>query len=72
MTSPLFGLAVTVVRAWTRVYTWRLDPLPRERRRAEMESDLWEFQRDRGGNRGLSPAVQVLARMVIGVPDDLG
>jgi len=72
MTSPLFALAVSAVRAWTRVYTWRLDPLMRERRRAEVESDLWEFQQDTAGNRRVPPAVQVIARLVIGVPDDLG
>ncbi len=75
MTAPLFALAVAVLRAWTHVYTWRLDPVLRERRRAEIESDLWEFQQDPAGNRGLSPALQVLARTVgefrmisVGVP----
>ena len=72
MTSPFLVLAVAVVRAWTRVYTWRLDPLLRERRYAEIESDLWAFQQDPAGNRGLTPAIQVLARLAIGVPDDLG
>ena len=30
------------VRAWTRLYTWRVAPSLREARRAEIESDLWE------------------------------
>jgi hypothetical protein len=72
MTPALFGFAAAVLRAWTRVYTWRLDPLLRERRCAEIESDLWECQQDPVGNRGVGPAFQLLARMVIGVPDDLG
>ena len=71
MTSVRLGFAVAVLRAWTRVYTWRLDPLLRERRRAEIESDLWECQQDPAGNRGITPASQLLARMVMGVPDDL-
>jgi len=72
MTAPLFAVAVAVLRGWIRAYTWRLDPVLRERRRAEIESDLWEFQQDPAGSRGLSPALHVLARTLRGVPDDLG
>ena len=60
MTAPLFVFAVAVLRAWTHVYTWRLDPGLRERRRAEIESDLWEFQQDPAANRGLNPTLHVL------------
>jgi hypothetical protein len=72
MTAPLFALAVAVLRGWTHAYTWRLDPVLRERRRAEIESDLWEFQQDPAAIRGLSPGLHVLARTLRGVPDDLG
>jgi hypothetical protein len=54
------------------LYTWRLDPVLRERRRAEIDADLWECQHDRAAHRGLGPAIEVIARLLIGVPDDLG
>ena len=71
MSSHALRLATGLVRAWTRAYTWCM-PLPlRESRCAEIESDLWEHQRDPDGGRGLGPAMQVLCRLLIGVPDDL-
>jgi hypothetical protein len=69
MKSHLLGVAIAIVRAWTRVYTWRLPRALRESRRAEIESDLWESRRDTG--RAVSPAVQVALRLLLGVPDDL-
>src|SRR5438876_7494863 len=71
MISPLLGFAVVVVREWTRLYTWRLPPTLREARHAEIESDLWEFEHDVTTRTRSSPAMQVLLRMVAGVPDDL-
>jgi hypothetical protein len=71
MTSPLLVLAVSIVRTWTRVYTWRMQPAMREARCAEVESDLWEFRRDPRRERGINPAVQVVVRMLLGMPDDL-
>ena len=70
-TSRPLRLAVAVVRAWTRVYTSGTESMTAERRRAEIESDLWELQDDPGAARGLSPAVQVLARLIAGVGDDV-
>jgi hypothetical protein len=69
--SPTLGLATAtaLVRAWTRAYTWRLEPAVRDRRRAEIESELWELEQD--PDRGNHPAAHVLARLVIGIPDDL-
>jgi hypothetical protein len=69
MKSPLLGVAVAIVRAWTRVYTWRVPPSLRESRRAEIESDLWESAQDAG--QGPSPAMQVVVRLVLGIPDDI-
>ena len=63
--------AVAVVRAWTRIYTWRLPPDLREARRAEIESDLWECQQDQN-ERGLTSAMHVFIRLMMGIPDDLG
>ena len=70
MKSRLLRVAATIVRIWTRAYTWRLPPALRESRRAEIESDLWESQRDPDRNRGLSPALHVIIRLLLGVPDD--
>ena len=61
------------VRAWTRVYTLRMDTSDRDRRRAEIESDLWEYHEDLR-RRGASPsgiAFCMLARLVLGLPHDL-
>ena len=66
--SPL-RVAAAIVRAWTCVYTWRLPPGVRESRRAEIESDLWECGQDAG--HGPSPAVQVVVRLLLGIPDDI-
>jgi hypothetical protein len=66
---PALGLAAALVRAWTHAYTWRLEPAVRDARRAEIESDLWEFQHD--PERDRHRAAHVLARLVIGIPDDL-
>ena len=65
------GFAIAVVRGWTRLYTWRLPAAAREGRRAEIESDLWEFQQDSDSHRRLNPAVHTLIRLLLGIPDDL-
>ena len=64
-------IVVTVVRTWTRVYTWGTPSVWAEQRRAEIESDLWEHQQDLHGARGLAPTVQVLGRLFAGIADDL-
>ena len=71
MTSSSMRVAIAAVRAWTRVYTWRMPAALREGRRAEIESDLWEFQEDAAGRRGPGHAAHVLFRLVLGIPDDL-
>src|SRR6266513_1767939 len=71
MNSHLMRLAVNCVRRWTWLYTWRMPPASRETRRAEIESDLWEFQRDAVGDQSLGPALHILLRFLIGIPDDL-
>ena len=68
--SPM-TIAVTIVRTWTRVYTWGTPSVWAEQRRADIESDLWEQQQDSNGGRGLSPAVHVLVRLFTGIADDL-
>jgi uncharacterized protein (TIGR03435 family) len=71
MTSSSMRVAIAAVRAWTRVYTWHMPAALREGRRAEIESDLWEFQEDAAGRRGPGHAAHVLFRLVLGIPDDL-
>src|SRR5690348_3674133 len=65
------SLAIAIVRAWTRLYTCATPPVLRDARRAEIDSDLWEFRQDVDASRGLSPAIQVVLRLVAGLPDDL-
>jgi len=64
-------LVVAVVRAWTRLYTWCMPEDSRLARRAEIESDLWEFEHDHDSSRGVSAPLQLLLRLVLGIPDDL-
>jgi hypothetical protein len=71
MKSPLFRFAISMVRAWTRLYTWRMPRELREERRAEIESDLWEFGQDAVRNCGLASAGHMFVRLLSGMPDDL-
>ena len=63
------GLAIGLARWWTRVYTVGIPGRFAEVRRAEIEADLWEFERD------IQPtahgAASAWARLMLGVPDDL-
>jgi hypothetical protein len=71
--SPLLYFALALVRGWTTSYTSGMEPESRERRRAEIESDLWEFHED-ARRRGYSPegvAIHVLGRLLIGMPQDV-
>jgi hypothetical protein len=71
--SLLLFCAIALVRGWTRLCTWRMDPACRDDRRAEIESDLWEFHED-ARRHGCSPeriAIHMLTRLVAGIPDDL-
>jgi hypothetical protein len=71
--SPLLRAAIALVRVWTHLYTGRMEPANRDRRRAEIESDLWEFHEDARRGR-ISPegiAVHMLARLLAGIPHDL-
>ena len=55
-----------LVRAWTTLYTFALPPEMRDRRRAEIVSDLWESEHDPDVPRG-----EPLFRVLRGVPADL-
>ena len=64
-------VATGVVRTWTRIYTAALSRPVKSARRAEIESDIWEFQRDLQGDPGLFDALHLVVRLLMGVPDDL-
>ena len=70
MTSSGVRIAAAIVRAWTRAYTSGLPAELRDARRDEIESDLWESAHDPGSSR--MAGVQTIARMLIGMPDDVG
>ena len=61
--------ARAVVLAWTRFYTAGLTDELRERRLAEIESDLWEFEHD--ADRPRFAALHVLLRLVLGMWHDV-
>lgn len=65
MSDASLRLLVRLVRAWTRLYTAGLPPDLRDRRRAEIESDLWESQQSPGA------APHMLLRLLLGLRDDL-
>jgi len=69
----MLTFATAIVRAWTWLYTAGLDPDARDDRRAQIESDLWD-QKDEATEQGAAPlamSVHVLARLALGIPDDL-
>ncbi len=64
-------VALALTRAWTRLYTYRMPQEAREARRAEIDSDLWEWEQDlRATGRGVD-AAHAVARLLGGVADDL-
>src|SRR5690348_7772767 len=66
-------IARACARAWVRLYTRGLALPVRDRRRAEIECDLWEHRHgDRSRDRHpLVTAVGVLGRTLRGVPSDV-
>ena len=68
MTPLSLRIASGLVRAWTRLYTWRMPPPVRDLRRAEVESDLWESAHDADRARS---APEVFVRLWSGVADDI-
>jgi hypothetical protein len=67
----LVAWAEALVRTWTRLYTWRVPPAVRDARRAEIESDLWEFEHDPARPDDGTVAAHILLRWLAGVPDDV-
>lgn len=71
MSTAAVALASTAVRWWTRLYTSGLPATARERRREEIESDLWESLHDPEGQAGLVLATSMIGRAACGALDDL-
>jgi hypothetical protein len=69
--TTILELAVALVRGWTRLYTGGMPALVRDRRRAEIESDLWESTHDDSAGGVLHRALQILVRLAAGMPSDL-
>jgi hypothetical protein len=67
-----FTLAASLVCWWTRIYTRGLPSEVRDRRREEIASDLWELEHDRDRKGRGASTLGVLARLVAGIPDDVG
>lgn len=69
----MLTFVTAIVRAWTWLYTAGLDPDPRDDRRAQIDSDIWEYIDDAREQRvaELAMAAHMLARLALGVPDDL-
>lgn len=65
--------AAASCRRWVRLYTRRLDDGPRDRRRAEIESDLYEHRAEAiaAGATGHRLAAEILGRVLVGMPADL-
>lgn len=71
--SRLLTVATSVSHWWTGVYTAGLPEQERSARQAEIESDMWEhIAFDRRVGDGISATgLEVLMRMLLGIPADL-
>jgi len=69
----MLAIAVGLTRSWTALYTRGLPAELRDRRRDEIESDLWEQRRldDFEQTAAADTAVEVLLRLVLGAPADI-
>ncbi len=69
MNRFLTAAAIGLAQWWTRAYTVGTPGDLAYARRAEIEADIWEFERDvRRTDQGAATA---WARLLLGVPDDL-
>jgi len=71
--NAAMALAVGMTRSWVAVYTSGLPRELRDGRRAEIDSDLWEHRQiaELTEEPQGETALQLLARLVLGVPSDL-
>ena len=71
MASTWIVGAASLVRRWTWLYTCGLPAAVRDARRAEIESDLWEFFHDSDRPASVSAMAHLVVRLLRGVPDDV-
>jgi hypothetical protein len=71
MRDVALRVAIRMACGWTRCYTRGLPFDQRAARCEEIESDIWESVNDPASDRRLLP-VQIIARTILGIPDDLG
>jgi hypothetical protein len=66
--------AATLVRRWVALYTSGMAPELRDARRAEINSDLWaqSDEADQIGRPPLSVGIEMLTRLALGIPADIG
>lgn len=71
--STALRIAVNVTRTWVRLYTSRMPTELRVTRRAEIDADLWDHEKDcqEGGVPTLVTAMEIFLRTCLGVLDDL-
>lgn len=67
----MLSWALALVRLWTALYTNGMPAELSAARRAEIASDLWEFEHAPVRPRGAPAALYVLLRLLRGVHDDL-
>lgn len=73
MADLVVRFAAALARMWTRCYRYKVPPALRKARRAEIDSDLWEFEDDarQHGDSAVIIAAHILARLSLGLVDDL-
>jgi hypothetical protein len=71
--SALVALSVGFARSWVSIYTLGLPAAPREARRSEIDSDLWEQQwlASRRGDSVAATAGEIATRTLFGIIDDI-
>jgi hypothetical protein len=69
--SATLSVAAALVRAWTLIYTVGTPGFVRDGRRQEIESDLWEQQRDLAGESDVRVAAHLVLRLLAGIADDM-
>ncbi len=71
--STTLRIAVNVARTWVRLYTSRMPTELRVTRRAEIDADLWDHDKDaqEDGVPPLVTAMEIFLRTCLGVLDDL-
>lgn len=60
-----------IVVGWTATYTRRLPREIAQARRDEIASDLWEQRADAAGRSSARAALEIVRRMLVGIPADL-